>query len=151
MCPNRFRYLSLQPKHTRTNYTFALSPEQITHIRDLLFKFISEQQPFLKNGYCIRDLADDIKVPSYQISAFLNREIGMNFNDFMNQFRVKYCEDLMLSGVVGRLNLKGLALQCGFNNRNTLTTAFRKFTGLTPSEFTRYIGTFKRTTLNESN
>ena len=77
-----------------------------------------------------------MKIPAYQLSAFLNREIGLNFNDYLNQQRVRYCRRILIQkGMVHQLNLKGLALQCGFNNRNTLTTAFKKFTGFTPSRY----------------
>ncbi|WP_315815176.1 helix-turn-helix domain-containing protein [Paraflavitalea speifideaquila] len=79
----------------------------------------------MRFGYSIRDLADDLEIPSYQLSAYLNREIGVNFNDYLNQFRVKYCEELLQQGMVVQLNFKGLALKCGFSNRNTLTTAFK--------------------------
>lgn len=109
-----------------------------------MHQFMHEQKPFLRFGYSIRDLSDDIDVPSYQLSAYLNREVGLNFNDFLNQFRVRYCEELMQGGLVDQLNLKGLALKCGFSNRNTLTTAFKKFTGFTPSVYTRNILLFRR-------
>ncbi len=145
------KYLTFQVKHPKTDYTYTLTPAQIENIKDHLFRFMESNKPFLKFGYGIRDLANDIQIPSYQLSAYLNREVGMNFNDFLNQFRVRYCEDLMLSGVVGQLNLKGLALKCGFNNRNTLTTAFKKFTGFTPSMYTRNVRGFRNVIANNNN
>lgn len=138
------QYLSFQVKNERPGYTYELSSARIENIEGRLHRFMREQKPFLRFGYSIRDLADDIDIPSYQLSAYLNREIGLNFNDYLNQFRVRYCEELMQGGLVGQLNLKGLALKCGFSNRNTLTTAFKKFTGFTPSVYTRNILTFRR-------
>lgn len=122
-------------RHDKVVYSYALSSERIHFISDQLNQFMEEARPFLRFGYGIRDLADDVKIPAYQLSAYLNREIGLNFNDFLNQHRVRYCEELIQKGLVTQLNLKGLALQCGFNNRNTLTTAFKKFTGFTPSRY----------------
>jgi AraC-like DNA-binding protein len=137
-------YLPLEGKNEKPGYTYELSTERIANIAARLHRFMHEQMPFLRNGYSIRDLADDIEIPSYQLSAYLNREIGVNFNDYLNQFRVRYCEDLLQQGIVEQLNLKGLALKCGFSNRNTLTTAFKKFTGYTPSVYTRTILSFRR-------
>jgi AraC-like DNA-binding protein len=94
-----------------------------------------EKKPFLRLRYSIHALADDINIPSYQLSAYLNRELGLNFTGYMNLFRVRYCKDLIQKGHIHRLNLKGLALACGFYNRNTLTTAFKRFTGFTPSYY----------------
>jgi AraC-like DNA-binding protein len=140
------KYLSFQAKHEKPGYTYELSTERIENIEGRLHQFMREQMPFLQFGYSIRDLADDLDIPSYQLSAYLNREIGLNFNDYLNQFRVRYCEELMQKGLIGQLNLKGLALKCGFSNRNTLTTAFKKFTGFTPSVYTRHILSFRRST-----
>jgi AraC-like DNA-binding protein len=116
-------------------YYYLLSQDRIEFIDNKLHTFMNEQKPYLKFRYAIRDLAEDIGVHAYQLSAYLNRQIGLNFNDYLNQFRVRHCEELMRTGLVSKLNLKGLAFRCGFNNRNTLTTAFKKFTGLTPSEY----------------
>ncbi|HEY5970304.1 MAG TPA: AraC family transcriptional regulator, partial [Chitinophagaceae bacterium] len=35
--------------------------------------------------------------------------------------------------------LESIAEESGFNNRNTFTSAFKKATGLNPSEFIKYI------------
>jgi AraC-like DNA-binding protein len=125
----------LQGKFEKTEHSYELTPEKVHLISDQLDKFMTDQKPFLRFGYGIRDLSTELKIPSYQLSAFLNRKIGLNFNDFLNHYRVRHCEELIQQGLVNQLNLKGLALRCGFNNRNTLTTAFKKFTGFTPSRY----------------
>lgn len=121
----------------RVGNSYLLTQDKVEDIANRLQHFIQEQRPYLKFGYSIRDLASDIQVPAYQLSAYLNRQVGLNFNDFLNQFRVRYCEDLIKNGLDGQLNLKGLAFKCGFSNRNTLTTAFKKFTGSTPSSYSK--------------
>jgi AraC-like DNA-binding protein len=98
---------------------------------------MEDEKPFLRFGYSIGDLAKDLKIPSWQLSAFLNREMGINFNAFLNHYRVWHCEELIQKGLTGNEGLEILALQCGFSNRNTLTTAFKKFTGFTPSRYQR--------------
>ena len=101
----------------------------------MLQTYMHEKRPFLRTGYTIRDLGEEMGIPSYQLSAFINQWLGMNFNEYFNWFRVQHCQELMASGDTDRLNLRGLAYRCGFNNRNTLTTAFKKFTGRTPSAY----------------
>lgn len=116
-------------------YTYELSRERIDYIITRLEKLMPEEKPFLKYRYAIRNLADDIQVPAYQLSAYLNQKAGMKFNDYLNKFRVNYCEHLIQAGIMEQLNLKGLALHCGFKNRNTFASAFKKFTGRTPSSY----------------
>jgi AraC-like DNA-binding protein len=121
-------------KTGKENY-YLRTPERINHISALLDQHMKEKKPFLTFNYRIQNLARDLNIPSHQLSAFINKEVGLNYNDYLNQFRVRHCEVLMQEGVVSQLNMKGLALKCGFNNRNTLTAAFKKFTGFTPSRY----------------
>ena len=130
---------SRRDSYTMTNYPYFLTPEKADCIGGVLNRFMQDEKPFLRTGYCIRSLADDIDVPAYLVSAYINQSLGINFNEFFNRFRVTHCLHLMQNGLVDRLNLRGLAFRCGFSNRNTLTTAFKKFTGLTPSEFSKSV------------
>lgn len=59
----------------------------------------------------------------------------INFSDFLNRYRIEYCEGMMKDKTTWAFSLKEFAGKCGFNNRNTFTTAFKKFTGKTPSDY----------------
>ena len=106
-------------------------------IKFRLEDLMKQKKPFLKPGYNIKDLATDMQMPSYQVSYFLNRSLQVNFNDYLNHYRIKYCEDLIKNNTETKLSLQGLAVKCGFHNRNTFTTAFKKVTGKTPSEYAK--------------
>ena len=114
-----------------------LEQQRISQIEESIGRVMDEQKPFLRYGYSLNDLSRDTHIPSYQLSAFLNREMGLNFNTFLNHYRVWHCEGLIQQGLTGNENLQVLAQQCGFGNRNSLTTAFKKFTGFTPSRYQR--------------
>ena len=51
------------------------------------------------------------------------------------KYRIGYAVKLYNEGKVPNLNINGLASECGFNNRNFFTTAFKELLGLTPSEY----------------
>ena len=131
---NSFLSFFRQPKQKSKNgHSINFTPDKIRQMTS----FMEEKQPFLHIGYSIRSLATELNVPSYQLSAFLNRELGVNFNDYLNRFRVQYSQGLIREGLAHSLNLKGLSKKCGFNNRNSFTTAFKKFTGHTPSDYVK--------------
>ena len=115
-----------------------LTGQQWQTLKTRLEELMDERKPFLKPGYCINDLAQDLKLPAYQLSAFINQVLGMNFNDYINNSRIRYCEQLIKSSLSSRIVVKDLAQLCGFNNRNSFTTAFKKFTGRTPSGYVKY-------------
>lgn len=115
-----------EPDHAATDY--------ILHRLDL---YMVETRPFLQPRYTIKQLASAIRIPSYQLSAIINQRKGMNFSEYLNKLRIQYCEDLIRIEGGKKINLGQLASRCGFHNRNTFVHAFKKFTGLTPSEYIR--------------
>ena len=114
---------------------YHFNSEQVVQITGQLDELMQNEKPFLKKGFSIKELALQINIPAYQLSAFINIESGMHFNDYINRLRISYCEKLIENGETDNLNLFGLADKCGFQNRNTFATAFKKYTGLTPSMF----------------
>jgi AraC-like DNA-binding protein len=125
--------LVISNEEERKYYHFTT--EQVEQITGQLNELMEKEKPYLKEGYSIKDLAYQINLPAYQLSAFINIETGVHFNDFINRLRISYCEELIGKGESDNLNLFGLAAKCGFHNRNTFTAAFKKYTGLTPSAF----------------
>jgi YesN/AraC family two-component response regulator len=106
-------------------------PDYIVHRLDV---FMATRKPYLQPRYTIRELSQDIKIPAYQLSSVINLRKGMNFSDYLNQLRIRYCQKLVQSGN-RKVNVRDLPTGCGFRNRNSFTIAFKKFTGMTPSEY----------------
>jgi AraC-like DNA-binding protein len=112
-----------------------LSRKQIAQMKYEIESLLQRHQPFLKHGYTLQEMATSLSYPLYQLSALINQEYGSNFNELINKYRIEYAVDIIKQGKFQNLNINGLANQCGFNNRNSFTTAFKKFTGITPSEY----------------
>ncbi|MCX6317560.1 MAG: AraC family transcriptional regulator [Bacteroidetes bacterium] len=72
--------------------------------------------------------------PSF-ISMLINKGFGVNFNDFVNQFRIEAIKEMMAKGEHKRQTLLGIAYECGFNSKATFNRAFKKITGQSPKEW----------------
>jgi AraC-like DNA-binding protein len=107
---------------------------------ELLYNHVAQNKKFLQHKYTINQLAAELNTPPHQISNFLNQHMNTSFNDFLNKFRVEYCMERIRHGDAQRFTLEALSFECGFNNRNSFTTAFKRLTGITPSDFMRHIG-----------
>lgn len=101
----------------------------------MITQFLSDQKPYLTRSYSIYDFAKDVGVPMRKISGYVNRHEQLNFRDFINRSRIEYCIKNLNEGEWQNLTLETIARECGFNNRNSFTTAFRKFSGTNPSSF----------------
>jgi AraC-like DNA-binding protein len=111
----------------------------MSNIDSVVREFLTQKKPFLKHGYSLRHLSEDIHVPLHHLSAFINRHYQMNFNDFINEYRVHYCKIKIMNDEWKVKKLEAIAEESGFNNRNTFTSAFKKVTGLNPSEYLKGI------------
>src|SRR4029077_9310039 len=97
------------------------------------------KKSFLQHGYTLKMFSEETKIPLYQLSAFINKYYKMNFNDFINEFRILFSIDKLLKKEWMYKKLETIAEESGFNNRNTFISAFKKVTGVLPSEFLKDI------------
>lgn len=113
----------------------TLSAEKVAQFKEQLERYMQAGEPYLHNKFPIRDLALGCGVPPHYLSAVINREYGMSYNDFINQHRVQYIIRNRYSEKWRDYTLEAIALEAGFNSRSTFNNAFKKVTGSTPSVF----------------
>jgi len=116
-----------------------MSRARMVELEGIVRKHLEEKRPFLQLGYSLRTFSDETHVPLHVLSAFINTYYKMNFNDFINEYRVLYSIDKLLKKEWKYKKLETIAEESGFNNRNTFTSAFKKVMGINPSEFLRDI------------
>ncbi len=80
-------------------------------------------------------LAFQLKTTTHELSAIINLGLGKNFNDFINEFRVREVIRKMQDESYDRLTLQGIALESGFNSKRTFNRVFKEMTGKTPVEY----------------
>jgi len=90
---------------------------------------------FLKPGITIHEFSKDIGIPMYQISKCIAHYTDQGFIDLINQKRIHYCTQKLDSGEWKNFKIEAIAHECGFNNRNSFTNAFKKFKGVFPSDY----------------
>jgi YesN/AraC family two-component response regulator len=115
------------------------SEEKVTHFDSVISQFLMENKPFLRQKYSLSELASDVDIPLHYVSAFINRYYKMNYNDFINSYRVFQSKEMIIKGDWRNKKLEAIASESGFNNRNTFTVAFKKEMGKSPSEFLKEI------------
>lgn len=100
-----------------------------------LLKHINEHKPHLNPDLSLRALAEQISIHPNQLSWLLNENMGKNFNEFVNHYRVEAFKKISKDPTKAHITLIGLAFECGFNSKTVFNTYFKKETGLTPKEF----------------
>lgn len=67
--------------------------------RQQVEKYLEDRKPYLNPEFKITDMARDLVSNRTYISAFINREYGVNFNRFINSYRLKEVERLHADAV----------------------------------------------------
>jgi YesN/AraC family two-component response regulator len=111
------------------------TPEELEIRARQLDDFMKKQQPWLEPELTLSSLATQIKLNTSQLSYLINNGFEKNFNDYVNQYRVDAVKQKMKTTEFQHLSLLGIAFESGFNSKATFNRAFKKLTGLAPSEF----------------
>lgn len=106
-------------------------------IQDKLQKYIMEEKRYCNEELTIKKLSEQIDIPIRQLSQVINEEYGFNFYDFINYYRIKEAQRLLMNEQGKQFSILGIAYEVGFNSKSSFYTAFKKFTGTTPGKFLR--------------
>jgi hypothetical protein len=82
--------------------------------RRRLGAYFHKQKPYLQGNFKITDLAEAMDVNRSVISAFINKNYGVNFNRFVNSYRLKELERLQALPFNKGKSLAGLVKKAGF-------------------------------------
>ena len=83
----------------------------------------------------LSQLAKQLSTNTSVLSKIINTGFKMNFNDFVNEYRVNALMEKLKAGEQKKQTLLGIAFDCGFNSKATFNRAFKKQTGLSPKEW----------------
>ncbi|NOU59682.1 helix-turn-helix domain-containing protein [Marinifilum caeruleilacunae] len=92
-------------------------------------------KPYLEPELNIGNIANELHIHSHQLSKIINSKLGVNFFEFINEYRVNEFKSLAANPKNKHISILGLAMDAGFNSKATFNRIFKKTTGLTPSEF----------------
>lgn len=83
----------------------------------------------------LTEVAKKLQTNTSIISKTINQGFTMNFNDFINNYRIEAVKTMLVNGDHKKSTLLGIAYDCGFNSKATFNRAFKKNTGFSPKEF----------------
>ena len=96
---------------------------------------IETKKMFQDPELTLTDLATELGTNASLLSKIINRSFGMNFNDFINLYRVESVKEKLADPANTHLTIMSLAYDAGFNSKATFNRAFKKHTGANPSEY----------------
>jgi AraC-like DNA-binding protein len=117
--------------------TIQAKPDQA--LIDKLVAHLTTKKAYLDPELSLSTLAKDMDISRTQLSQLINDGLGENFYDFVNRYRVEEVKSLMVDPEMANYSLLGIAFEAGFKSKSTFNLIFKRFTGLTPTEYRKNI------------
>lgn len=81
----------------------------------------------------LSDLSAHLQLSIHQTSELLNQILGTSFADIVKEYRVKDSVQKLIQEP--DRSILDIALDCGFTSKSVFNDSFKKYQGMTPSEF----------------
>ena len=124
-----------EPEFIKKYSGSALTPDQKNLLAIKLQELMIHDKIFINERLSIEDVAIKLDTNSKYISQIINETYNKNFYNFINSFRIDEAKKLLVSQENEKYSILGIAQSVGFVSKSTFNAAFKRFTGLTPTEF----------------
>lgn len=134
--PNLFEQMP-QNKHLEDDVQ-NYEKENHTCTEESIANIISEMeknQYYLDIDLTLHAFAKKINMSSRLISSCINKKLGHNFNEWVNNFRVEKALEMIKSDKKNLLSIEGIGKDSGFKSRSAMYAAFQKKLGHSPGYF----------------
>lgn len=121
------------PKYRTSGLTDDVARRKL---KDLL-EVMANDRPYLEADLTLGKLAQRVGIHQNYLSRIINENRKQSFNDFINQYRIEEACRRLISRADKDLTILQIAYETGFYSKSVFNTAFKKFTGQTPSEYRR--------------
>jgi AraC-like DNA-binding protein len=117
-----------------TNQKYHLSDLQKKSFLQQLESVMQRDKPYLDPELTLSGLSRQASIPERYLSEIINEAIGQNFYDYINGFRVRESIKYLVESPIKK-NILEILLDAGFNSKTAFNVAFKKLTGMSPSEY----------------
>jgi AraC-like DNA-binding protein len=137
--PNLIVYRTLK-KYSNS----GLRDEEMHRIISMLEKLIEQQKLYLNSEITIDELAEKISCSKHHLSQVLNFYLQKSFYEYINTYRIEEAKMLLTNAARADHKIASIAYDAGFNSLSTFNDLFKKFTGVTPSQYRKQLAAQSR-------
>ncbi len=111
--------------NTVSESTSLPSPSSVLPVLEYL-------EEHLEDNLSLEEAANILEVTPAYFSRLFKKEMGVNYNNYLNRKKIKKAKNLLKNSDLPILNI---ALELGFTESNYFTKVFKKIAGVTPREY----------------
>ena len=113
----------------------ALSAAEASTLKEQIIAYMRDKKIYKDSNLTLNVFAKHVNSTPHILSQLINEQFKYNFNDFINLYRIEEAKLMLADKGKNNFTIASIAYDCGFNTLSAFNTAFKKFTGLTPSQY----------------
>jgi AraC-like DNA-binding protein len=121
--------------HEKNRIKPVLADGRIDEIVKKIIVAMESGKLYQETELTLHQLSTHLQFPSHQVSQAINEGMNKTFYDLVNGYRVEEAKRLLLNPKNRSFTILSVGFEAGFNSKTTFNTVFKKFTGLTPTDF----------------
>jgi AraC-like DNA-binding protein len=128
--------IQMNPGYPKAKYEkYGIDDDKKEEYLTVLLQCMNDKKPYLNEDITLKDLADELSIPSHHLSIVINDRLQQNFYTFINSYRIRNVMEKLADPKNKDINVLNLAFDSGFNSKSTFNSAFRNITCMTPTEY----------------
>ncbi|WP_204343822.1 helix-turn-helix domain-containing protein [Psychroserpens algicola] len=139
MQPDVFWGFSMEQVFTFVKYKKSgLSESLSLELKQKLLSLMINEKVYKENTINLERLSQKLGTSKHNTSQVINEHFKENFFEFLNDFRIEEAKELLVNDH-NHLNITEILYEVGFNNKVSFNNAFKKRTGLTPTQYKNHM------------
>ncbi|MGE5409664.1 MAG: helix-turn-helix domain-containing protein, partial [Clostridiales bacterium] len=114
-----------------------MDSEILDSISERFTELLEKEKVFLSEEISQSEIAKRLNTNTAYLSKLINEKYQTNFSSLINRLRVEEAKRLIRENAQNLLTFEGISSESGFHSKSSFNVAFKKFTGLTPTEFAK--------------
>jgi ligand-binding sensor domain-containing protein/AraC-like DNA-binding protein len=115
--------------------TSGIDLGRMDEVTPRLLRLLEEDKLYLDPGLTLKKLAHKLRIHPNHLSRIINERFSLSYNDFVNKYRIAEAQKMLSDPRNKQMNILDIIYETGFYSKSVFNTAFKKFTGKTPSEY----------------
>ena len=109
--------------------------EELIQFKLAIENLMQVEEVYKDPALTLTDLAKKLETNAAVVSKAVNQNFNMNFNDFINFYRIEHIKLAFQNKEHVASTLLGIAFDSGFNSKATFNRAFKKHLGVSPKDY----------------
>lgn len=120
--------------HSEEDPQNAAEDQGSQHVEPVV-RALRDDKLYLNPKLTLEEFSERVGLPTRVVSRTINTHLNQNFHEFVNRYRVEEAQRALRENPDQEMAINEIAEASGFNSKAAFNRFFKKFTGMTPSEF----------------